>query len=413
MELSKGKRNFLVVLISFMVGIIYFIPYIRFTFYDQTIAAFQLTNMELGNLGAVYGLVALFCYPISGFLAEKFSPKLLLAASFIGTAAMTFWQASFPSYGALLVIYILFAFFTTATLWSPYIAVLRNLGTEEEQGKLFGISEAMRGIVSTVTGFVFVWILSLFADAVGGFRAILIIGAVVYIIFAALAIIFLPKNVSREEKENEGKKEKGSILKALKLPGVWLMGLFIFSCYSIIAAGINYLGTYTTQILGVSASVSSSLAIIRSYVLTVVAGIGAGIIADKFKSRLIFLVYVLIAIIVCAVATPFLSNLVTLAIIVSMVLSLLYFMMKSVYFSIMGESGIPVAMTGIASGIVSFIGFIPDAFITSLMGSWLDKDPVTGFNMIFAWIAIWGVIAIVLALVIYKRGKKNQLIHEK
>ncbi len=79
----------------------------------------------------------------------------------------------------------------------------------------------------------------------------------------------------------------------------------------------------------------------------------------------------------------------------------------------MGESGIPVAMTGIASGIVSFIGFIPDAFITSLMGSWLDKDPVTGFNMIFAWIAIWGVIAIVLALVIYKRGKKSQLIHGK
>ncbi|MPN29509.1 Inner membrane protein YihN [bioreactor metagenome] len=143
------------------------------------------------------------------------------------------------------------------------------------------------------------------------------------------------------------------------------------------------------------------------------AGIGAGIIADKFKSRLIFLVYVLIAIIVCAVATPFLSNLVTIAIIVTMILSLMYFMMKSVYFSIMGESGIPVAMTGIASGIVSFIGFIPDAFITSLMGSWLDKDPVTGFNMIFAWIAIWGVIAIVLALVIYKRGKKDKLIHEK
>ena len=47
------------------------------------------------------------------------------------------------------------------------------------------------------------------------------------------------------------------------------------------------------------------------------------------------------------------------------------------------------------------------------MGSWLDKDPVTGFNMIFAWIAIWGVIAIVLALVIYKRGKKDKLIHEK
>ncbi len=39
MELTKTKRNFLVTLLSFMVGMIYFIPYIRISFYDQTIAA--------------------------------------------------------------------------------------------------------------------------------------------------------------------------------------------------------------------------------------------------------------------------------------------------------------------------------------------------------------------------------------
>lgn len=411
MELSKRKRNFLVVLLNFMVGFIYSIPYIRFTFYDQTIAAFQLTNMELGNLGAIYGLVALFCYPISGILAEKFSPKLLLPISFAGTAAMTLWQASFPSYGALLVIYVLFAFFTTATLWSPYISVLRNLGTEEEQGKLFGIGEAIRGIVATLSGFVFIWILGLFADASSGFRSIFIVAAMIYIVFAVLAFIFLPKNISRDTKTADEKKEKGSILQALKLPGVWLMGFFIFSCFCVMSAGTNYFGTYTTQILGFSPSASSTLTIIRSNILAIVAGVGAGVIADKSKSRLIFLIYILIAIIVCAIVAPFLTNFVVLAISIIMIITLLYMMIKSVYFSIMGESGIPVAMTGIASGIVSFIGFIPDAFITSLMGSWLDKDPVTGFNMIFAWMAIWGAVAIVLALVIYKRGKKKQLSH--
>ncbi|MEG0377838.1 MAG: MFS transporter, partial [Eubacterium sp.] len=84
-QMSKGKKNFLLILISLMVGIIYYIPYIRFYFYDQAIEALQLTNTQLGTLGAVYGLVALFMYPVSGILTEKFGPKILLTTAFIGT----------------------------------------------------------------------------------------------------------------------------------------------------------------------------------------------------------------------------------------------------------------------------------------------------------------------------------------
>ena len=47
MEFTKGRRNFLVTLLSFMVGMIYFIPYIRISFYDQTVAALQLTNAQM------------------------------------------------------------------------------------------------------------------------------------------------------------------------------------------------------------------------------------------------------------------------------------------------------------------------------------------------------------------------------
>lgn len=78
MEMSKGRRNFLVTLLSFMVGMIYFIPYIRISFYDQTVVALQLTNAQMGVLGSVYGTLAIFCYGIGGILAQKYSPRLLM-----------------------------------------------------------------------------------------------------------------------------------------------------------------------------------------------------------------------------------------------------------------------------------------------------------------------------------------------
>ncbi len=77
MNLTKSKRNLLVTLLSFMVGMIYFIPFIRISFYDQTIAALNLTNTQLGFLGSIYGTLAIFCYAVGGSLAQKFSPKNL------------------------------------------------------------------------------------------------------------------------------------------------------------------------------------------------------------------------------------------------------------------------------------------------------------------------------------------------
>ena len=115
--MSKIKRNFLVGLISIMVGLIYFIPYIRFSFYDQFVAAFQLTNFEFGNLGSIYGLVSLFCYPVGGVLADKFSSRVMLAASFFASMALTFWEASFPDYTSLVIISALFAVFNAGTMW--------------------------------------------------------------------------------------------------------------------------------------------------------------------------------------------------------------------------------------------------------------------------------------------------------
>ncbi|MEG0378482.1 MAG: hypothetical protein RR614_08390, partial [Eubacterium sp.] len=91
-----------------------------------------------------------------------------------------------------------------------------------------------------------------------------------------------------------------------------------------------------------------------------------------------------------------------------MVMSLLYFTVKSVYYSVMGEGGIPLGLTAAATGIISFIAYAPEAFMTILMGSWIDADPVAGFNKIFIWMISFSVISIVLAFIIYRRHRKGQ-----
>ena len=121
-----------------------------------------------------------------------------------------------------------------------------------------------------------------------------------------------------------------NIIKALKLPGTWLVAFFLFSCFCVINTGTNYLGTYTTQVLGVSASVSSGLAIFRSYVIVIASGVLGGILADKAKSRAIFISGLLGGIIVCAALLIFSSSLVTVAIVITMVTSFLYFTVKCV-----------------------------------------------------------------------------------
>ncbi|MEG1185908.1 MAG: MFS transporter [Eubacterium sp.] len=410
-QMSKKRKNFTLILISLMVGIIYYIPYIRFYFYDQTMVALQITNTQLGMLSAIYGLVALFMYPVSGLLTEKFGPKILLTIAFIGTALFTFWESTYPSYTILIVINIAFAFFTTATLWSPYVVLVRNLGSADEQGKLFGYSESLRGVASTLIGFAFVWIFGLAANMIAGFKTVIIAGGWLYVLCAIVAFFLLPGKINDDSsinKESSTIKTSNAVKACLKLPGVWLVSLFIFCGFCVVNAGTNYLGTYTTQIIGIPANISSVFSIIRTSVIPVVAGIIGGILADKFPSRVKFIQLLLLCTAISCAALPFIANSTYIAIVLTMFIALFFMMIKSIYFSVMGDGGIPLELTAVASGVISFIAFIPDAFMTTIMGMWLDHDLETGFNMILTWMSFFSIAAIVIGYFIIRRTQKTK-----
>lgn len=405
--MTKTRRNLSLVLVSFAVGMCFFIPYIRFSFYDQTLEVFGINNTQMGLLGSVYGFIAIFGYLVSGFLANKFEAKKLIALSCFVGAAITVWVAQIPSFNVLLVIYALYAVFSIATLWSPYLVIVRNLGNENEQGRLMGISDSMRNLFAAIAGFISIALFTSFVNAKSGYVAMLYASVVLYIIFGILSLVLLPKISETQQQASEEAPQKVSVMQALKVPGVWLMALFIFACYNAIIVQTNYLGTYTTQILGIPANLSSLFSLLRNYIIPIGAGIVGGIIVDKSKSKPLSFAVMLAAFGVISILVPVMENMTVVAIIVTMFISLLALMLLSTYWSIMSDCNIPVEYTPMATGIISCIAYIPDAYNTIIIGRWLDADPISGFNRMFVWLAVWCLVAAVIALVIHKKFNKN------
>lgn len=412
-EMTILRKNITLVMISMMVGMMYYIPYIRFYFYDQAIEALQIANLQMGTIGAVYGFVALLLYPVSGILSTKFSAKILFTISFIGSTLCSFWYATYPSYVELLIIAALFAIFQTAFLWSPFLMLVRSLGEPKNVGKRFGFSEAMRGVGGTLIGFVFVYLFSLSSNAVGGFKTVLIAGGVLYGVCALLSFLFLPVQ-EKETKETatgsatvKSMSTMDAIKVCLKNKGVWQMSLLIFFGFSFYILYSNYLGTYTTQIIGVPPNISSVLSVVRNSLVPIVAGILGGIIIDKFKYKATFERIMGIVVAVLCILLPFIASAAYFAIIITIFIALFCQMVKATYFSIMDDAKIPLELTGIATGIICFLGFIPDFILTPIMGAWLDKDLNSGFNIILLTMAISGILFAVISMLIIRSAKKE------
>lgn len=70
----------------------------------------------------------------------------------------------------------------------------------------------------------------------------------------------------------------------------------------------------------------------------------------------------------------------------------------------MEQGGIPVAITGTATGVVSVIGYMPDIFLPVLGGMILDASPgADGYQNLFLFVAALNFLGLVAAYVTYRK----------
>ena len=397
------------IILSATVAIAYQLPYLRYTFYDQMMAALQLNDVQMGVLASAVSIASTISYPIGGFLANRFSMRSLINLTLAAFVVLTVAFAFTTNYIFLIGIHVLYGFFGIATLWSAYLVGIRSLGDESVQSKLFGFSEATRGILQTLLGFAFLAIMGVAATPIIGFKTMLIVGAVVTGIFLVLGFIFLPKT-EKEEKSEVAAEDKVTILDVVKNPGVWITIIILICAYSCWSFGNGYLTTYTVRVGGLSESTASTLGMIRSYVIVFVAGFFGGWFLDRFtyKGKAFIGLFSLSA--AGFVLIMFTAKALAISICLTLLLAFIANIMKATYWSVMGQAGIPAKMTALATGFISLIIFLPDAVLPTIICTWLSNaeaagNIAAGFDKIFIMLAVFAIVGIIGSLLLVKRTK--------
>ena len=417
MSNKNVKRFLLLFALGIAYGFMYVMPYMKSSFYDQMIAAMGCTNEQLGSLMTYYTIALTSSYLPGGWIGDRFNPKPVLLASIFGQAVLSFlFMFTYQSYTMSVIIWCLMALTGGFAFWPSLMKGIRMTGSDEEQGRIFGIFEALNGLASLLLSFVMLGIMAIAGagDLVTGFKSAVASVGVLSLVSGILVLVLMPKNAaygaaSAEKAEKIGLKD---YISTFKIPGVWIMSILVW-CYVTISAVASYLTPYSTNVLGMSAVLASSIGTIRTYGCRLVGGPLGGYIADKaFKSVSKEQVLGQAA---CAVTLGLFLVLPTgisggLLVVLLLLVGVAMFLCKGTYFSVQPELGIPTNVSATAVAIATLIGYLPDMFVHTMFGKWIDTYGEAGYTRIFIYgigTAVLGIIAALLAVYIAHRNAKK------
>ncbi len=415
MSYAKGaKRWFVLFVLSIACGQIYQLAYLRYSYYDQMLVAFNVTNTELGMFMTLFGAGSVVCYLVGGIVAMRFSDKILLPLGMATTGLLGLWFAMFPPFGIALLISFLWSITTSLVFWPAVINFIRGLGDSSEQGRLYGLFEGLRGITATVIGLGIVAIFAGAVNEVAGLQTVILAYSGICIGLGVVVFFVVPAN-GREKRELLAQSGQASMMagfgQALRMPITWV-GCGLVFCTMMVFDCLGYTTPYLTACLGATAAFAATFGTIRTYALQFVGGTFGGVIADKIHSSAKTMIAGFIVIAVGFVALtlmPVDESMVWTAAIVILLFGTAIYVIRGVYFAILDEAKVPVGINAAVVGIISCIGFTPDIFVYTVIGNWLDNYPgATGYQMTY-WLgaacAVCGLVIAIIGLKIVKRKK--------
>ena len=282
---SKLRKYLTIAALGLAGGSIYFLPYVKYIFYDAQIAAMGISNTQSGLLMTMYTIGNMILYIPGGIIADKVSPKKALVISLAATTVLAWVYAFTMNFAVGMVVWLGLSFSTAFVFWSSLMKAVRIIGTEEEQGFMYGLYYACNGITAALTNTLALNVYKTAGgDMAGGFFRAVISGGSVALVSAVLLFFLMPeKTSSGAADDNEPKFEMSDVFKLLKNPVVWVVSLTILCGYGFYS-NTSYFNPYLTEVRGVSPEDSGLVSIVRNYLLLLLSPVG-GLLADKvFKS---------------------------------------------------------------------------------------------------------------------------------
>lgn len=408
---SKVKKYVALFALILAGSTIYELPYLSYNYYDVILKAMNISNSQLGLLMSIFGFISMIGYFPGGYLADRLSARKLIAFSLVGTGALGILLSTYPSYPVLVFIYVMYGVLSSLTFWAAMLKATRQLGDSSEQGRLFGMRESGTGIMPVLYGMVILFIFNTTGANYLALRWVIIGYAVLAIIGGVFAWFGLSDNKPTDNPEEKTGASVKDLVKVVKMPKLWLLSIVVFSVCSIYAS-YSYLTPYLTEFFGLSASTAAFLGILRIYGMAIVGGLISGFIVDKIGSNIKVIFFTSIIPVICYAAYMIIpNNPQYLGVFIAFMLAtgLSMFMLRGIYFAAIDELKIPLSYSGTAMGFVSLVGFIPEAYIYSLIGNWMDKYPgIGGYQHIFVYMIVVTAIGLVAAGVLFRQIRKSK-----
>lgn len=413
MKKNNVRRFMLLFALGVAYGFMYVMPYMKSSFYDQMIAAMGVTNEQLGALMTYYTIALTISYLPGGWIGDRFKPKPVLLISIFGQAALSFlFMFTYESYTMSVIIWLLMALTGGFAFWPAIMKGIRMTGTDEEQGRMYGIFEALNGLASLVLSFIMLGIMAIAGagDLISGFKKALACMGALSLLSGVLVLILMPKNSAYGVSEAEASQKitLKDYISTFKIPGVWIMSILVW-CYVTISAVASYLTPYSTSVLGMSATLAASIGTIRTYGCRLVGGPLGGYLADKAfhsvsKEQVLGQAACIVTLLLFIIVPSGVNS--AILIIMLLLVGIAMFLCKGTYFSVQPELGIPTNVSATAVAIATMIGYLPDMFVHTMFGNWIDAYGNAGYTRILIYGVATGVLGLIGALLAVRQSKK-------
>lgn len=403
----KKEKSVIILFLAFGIVGTYGFPYMKGTFYNILKGVLELSDLELARIWGVFGLVGMFSYIFGGYLTDRISPRKILIAALCASGILHVWVSFVPSYLLILMISALMGLAAVFAFFPASSKVLSFLGGEQYSGRVFGIYYALEGLGGLIVNFAGTRVFMLTESAAITFAFVVRFFAVLNFAGAVGICVFLPKEGTEAVQGNQISLEQ---LKQglFRRKEVWLIAL-ITMCNFWLYCTLTYITPYLTDLFGMKEQDALLCGVIRVNALALLAGILFGRMADWKNSALCVIGKVMpmqAVILGLILLNQLLHGSLEAAVVLTMVFSLLATGVKVISIVMISECHFPMVMTGTVIGIVSFVGYSPDAFTYPVVGKILSLYGETGYLMMFG-ISLTSALVAAVGCIVLKRIRRN------
>lgn len=401
-------------------GTIYKLGFLKDAFYVPMQEFMGLSHTQIGTAMSIAGLISTFSFLTAIGITDKVSKKIMIPFSLISICLCGIWLSTFPSYPVFLLIYCLLAICADMLYWPTMLKTVRLLGTEDEQGRMFGIMEAGRGLMDTIIAFGALGIFSAMGSTAAGLKMAILFYSIVPGVIGIIMYFMLepddaPAPTPVQTQENaSGAKEKNTsgIMRTLKNKNIWLVSFNIFFVYSVYC-GLTYFIPFLEEAYALPAALVGVYGIINQYGLKMLGGPVGGFITDKIlhsATKYLRIAFVIVGVIVAVFAMlPHKSMGIFLGMFITLTISACVYSMRAIFFAPMDEVHVPREITGSAMAMGSFIGYLPGSFMYAVYGGILDKfEGLFGYRIVYLMMAAFAEGGFVLSTYIISTIKKDK-----